>query len=669
MNCGWRTANCRFDRASLRVAVIVLGLCFMWHAIAADFPPDWKFVQTLPISQTGLVKVSVPLDSLTAARPGLEDLRLYDNAGREIPYLIERPAQAEPVTRGAKKIQVTVNAASTVVTIDTGFTQPISGLTLQTPARDFLKAVQIEGSSNPSAWQTLDRGQLCFYQPGGANKLHLSLPSGVWPFLRLTLDDRRSAPIPITGAQVHAESGLPAPAEPVEATIIGRSEEPGQTRLTLRLAGANFTLAGLNVATPEALFTRPVALSQSAYIENEIRESILARSSIYRVAVEGQPTVSNLTFAVDTPVHTRELVVTVQNDDNPPLQITGVTARRRPVYLTFLATPSGPYHLLSGNTQCPAPRYELTSLKADLAGATPRPLAPGPLTANTAYRPTDPLAAVQALGTALDISDWKFRRRVQLKQDGVQQLELDLATMAEVNGSLSDLRIVREGKQIPYILERTSQSRSFTPTVNRADDPRRPAVSRWQVALPHRALPITRLTCATTAPYFKREMRLLEERRDERGETYTVSLASVVWVRTLGQKPAPIALPMGGAPQTDKLILEIDNGDNPPLELEKFEAWYPVTRVLFKSAPDADTFFYYGNPEAHTPQYDLELIVPRLLAAEKIIVALGAPESLRPGARSGGIAGAAGWAFWAVLAAVVAALLVILARLLPKPRV
>ena len=57
---------------------------------------------------------------------------------------------------------------------------------------------------------------------------------------------------------------------------------------------------------------------------------------------------------------------------------------------------------------------------------------------------------------------------------------------------------------------------------------------------------------------------------------------------------------------------------NQPLQLETFQAWYTLTRILFK-VPDENgkPFLYYGNDKAVSPRYELDLIANQLMAAEK----------------------------------------------------
>jgi hypothetical protein len=454
--------------------------------------------------------------------------------------------------------------------------------------------------------------------------------------------------------------------EPVEVRIVQRSEEPGLTRLLLRLPGPNIPLAELTLATPEPLFSRALTLTQQDLADTEIRESILAQHTVYRVAVGGRPPTQSLGFPVDLPVRSRDLLLTIRNGDNPPLALTAVTARRRPVYLTFLATQTGAFSLLSGNREAVAPTYDLASLRTAVQGARLVTATPGAVTENPGFRETDPLLALGAVGTPLDLSGWRYRKTVQVVEAGVQRLDLELDVLSRATPSLGDLRLIRDNRQIPFVLERTSTVRSVIPTLTPVSDPKRPTVSRWQVRLPVGTAAITQLSCNTTAPYFRREVRLSIDQPDARGGPRTWPLASATWTRPLGGKPVPLSLRLTGLPETETLFLEIEDGDNPPLPLTEVQVWYPISRLLFLSAASTGTLLYYGNADAAPPQYDLQVLAPTLMAAAKVQAASGREETLQALAADRRAPVPAGWVFWGVLALVVVALLAIVARLFPK---
>ncbi len=305
--------------------------------------------------------------------------------------------------------------------------------------------------------------------------------------------------------------------------------------LQLNLGAANLDLAAIEIDTPEPLFTRPVTLAVPQVTEDTIREQPLAHGVIYRVAVEGQPASSNLTVAVDAAVHSRELLLLIENQDSPPLPITAVRAERRPVYLVFLARSPGTYHLLTGNSRCAAPSYDLAALGANLKSAAVSPLKVSPLSGNPSYHQPEVLAGIQDGGSPLDVSAWKYRKPVKLNRAGAQRIELDLDVLSHAQPGFSDLRLLRDGKQLPYILQATSIRRALTPTVTPTGDKKDPGISRWIIKLPRNGLPITRLSCAARTPLFQRDVTLYEELSDERGETYRRTLGGASWVQTPGR--------------------------------------------------------------------------------------------------------------------------------------
>ena len=193
----------------------------------------------------GLVKISLPVETLDAARPGLEDLRLCDDAGNELPFLLSHPAPAAKAIQSAKSFQVSLGAATTVITLETGLTQPLDGVSLETPAMNFIKAVRVEGSPDARNWQRLAEGQPIFRQYYGAGQLRVAIPAGAWHWLRLMIDDQRSPPVPFTGARVFAADVEAAPVELQTVTIAERDENPGETRLTLHLGAANLDVASI----------------------------------------------------------------------------------------------------------------------------------------------------------------------------------------------------------------------------------------------------------------------------------------------------------------------------------------------------------------------------------------------------------------------------------------
>jgi hypothetical protein len=246
-------------------------------------------------------------------------------------------------------------------------------------------------------------------------------------------------------------------------------------------------------------------------------------------------------------------------------------------------------------------------------------------------------------------------------------VELDLDVLAHAQPGGADLRLLKASNQVPYIVERTSIRRPLAPAVAATHDAKDPQMSRWIIRLPRAGLPLTQLTCVARTPLFERAMTLYEELADERGEKYRRVLGGGSWEQTPQRKSRDFVLTLEGSPQSDTLFLETGNGDNPPLELEKFQFLYPATRILFKAKPGDQLYLYYGNPGVAPPRYDLSLVADQLLAAGKNDVSLSSEEQLKETSwRENQAPGHGGMIFWGILAVVVVVLLIIISRLLPK---
>ena len=75
--------------------------------------------------------------------------------------------------------------------------------------------------------------------------------------------------------------------------------------------------------------------------------------------------------------------------------------------------------------------------------------------------------------------------------------------------------------------------------------------------------------------------------------------------------------------------LRIHNRDNPPLALEAINLFGVERKVIFKARPGGDYALYYGNPEARSPSYDLERVLPYFETAGLPVATLG-PHQVNP---------------------------------------
>lgn len=652
----------------MRGALVTACVFTLLLAVAAASSVDtaaWKYRQVVIVPKAGLVKLILPESSLDASRSGLEDLRILDDSGNEIPYLVQRVHPEERERLEAKAARVVLEQGATVVHVETGTTRPIEALVVETPADNFIKAVRVDGSKDGKAWTVLASGEPIFQKPQGSSRLMFGIPEASWPYLKLTIDDSRSDPIPISGIRI-----LPA-VQPVAETAVSsrirdRKEEPGATRFEVDLGARNLTVAAIRIRTAEPVFTRNVSVRVRDVADHVVQEKAVTNGTIFRVAVEGQPVSENLDVPLETQLPSRDVLLLIDNGASPPLPVESIAVTRRPVSLLFLARKSGTLTLVTGNAGVAAPVYDIASLESKLNSAEVIEASPEALAQNPGYRVPETAPELPRTGTKLDVSAWKFRKELNGGNAPVQQMELDPDVLSHARADFSDLRLMQGGAQVPYLIEHTSLTRALSPAMEQEKDSKRPGISRWVLKLTHDSLNLSRLFCMSGTALFRRDIRLFEHVPDARGNRQERELGRTLWVKTAEDHDRGLWMDLSAAPESDTLILETDNGDNPPLQLNEFRVYYPVSRLLFKTPPAGAIYLYYGNMNAAFPRYDIELVAQQLLDSEKADAMPGAEQLLQqPGLREKA-AGKAGVIFWVVLVAVVIVLLFIVSRLLPK---
>ena len=649
----------------------LLALAAGTPLLAALTPTEWAHRQSLPVAAPGLVRVDLPPATFDAAGPQQEDLRIVDPAGREIASLLDDPPLPQASMTRPASFEVKLEGSTTVITLTTGTKEILASVSLETPHPFFLRAARVEISDDETHWTNLDQG-LPLFRQWGAEKLELPLANHSAAFVRVVITDNRAPALPFTGASLRLAAGSAPALIPVGAKITGRDEFAGETVLTLTLDGRHLPLAAIAFDTAEPLFTRRVTVTVREVRDAVSGERTVGAGTLYRVALDGAPARAQLELPLNFTAPTRELLVHIHNGDSPPLAIDGLRLKRWPVNLLFVAPTAGSYALLSGNPQASAPHYDLAGFAGEMRGASATAVAPGALESTPNYQPRESLSAaplpdIPLTGAPIDTKDWTERRAIYIDRPGVQELELDLEALARSQPGYADLRVVREGNQIPYVLELPALARSLMLTPVATPDAKRPSVSIWQLRLPQSGAPLRRLVLGSSTPLFSRGFRIYEKLTSPEGRAYETELAGGNWSRTPEPGvPETRVFDLAERMQSDTLWIETDNGDNPAIALGAVQVVYPVARLIFKVADTTGFELIYGNRLANAPRYDLNLVAVKLLTSSRTVAKLGAGDPAS--ATRNGFSGIKGGAlFWAALALVVVALLVVVAKLLPKP--
>ena len=673
----WAALRLRFTRwIDLLIGALALALVGLNTVRAAINPADWRLAQPLNLALSGLIKVPLAAETLAALRPEAADLRLIDPAQSEIGWFLERPLRFQPDApiRPAKSFNVTVSPHATVVLVETGITDPLGGLALETGNGSFLKAVDIEGMMEGGSWQPITTGVPFYNRYQGESRRETSFTAHKWSRLRITLDDSKTDAVVITGVHLLVvTSGPTATVTTQSVPITARDEGPEETRLTLDMGGANLDVASFLVTTDAGFFARPTSVRVRTVEHGEWVERLIARGLLYRDGVgtnAGSPTnplPPNITrLEIGESVPGREVILVIHNGDNPPLPVSAIGAELQPMRLVFFARQAGRYQLLVGNPAVNLPHYDLAAFADQLKTAAPNTGVFDPLGPNPLFRPPTVLPDPYALGATLNVSDWSLRKAIPIVSAGAQVLELDPEILVHGQFDLADLRLVSDGRQRPFVREPNPVWRTLTVEPTSDDPPKQTTVGRWKLKLPYAALPIVAIAAESSATLFDRSVTVYETIDDSRGDKVNRVLGEARWRRAPGEPKRSLKLPLAARPTTDTFWIEIRNQDNAPIPLTRVELTYVAPRIRFLAPVAPATSLYYGNPKATAPSYDLELVAGALFVAETVVVTGAAEEVLRGGTWTRlGWSQHGQWLFWGALGIVVALLLGVMRRLLP----
>jgi hypothetical protein len=385
-----------------KICLVVCAVWAFWGVLWAQAPgtPEplgaWPFFKVIqaPRNYTGLLEFVLDRETLDQARADQSDLRLYDSAGREIPYALRLRREVErQSTFAAREFNRGTEGGASQLSCDLG-EQPVqhNELEIETTGNNFRRLAEVEGSSDGIAWSKLVSDAILFrFAAGGrsAEQQAVAYPESRYRYLRVRVNRDpqvdRAAP-EIVGVRVRRAVHIPGEMVGWAASLEGREADrvDGRPASVLRMdLGGRIPLERLVVATGGGAFSRPFQL---AVIDDPAAPVVIASGGLTRRADAGA---APLYFDFSERF-ARRLKLTVIDDRNAPLPISGITAMSVARQVVFEPGPmaAAPFRLYYGSSRALEPHYDLTSRLPE--GLSSRPLirlALGPQRDNPVYQP------------------------------------------------------------------------------------------------------------------------------------------------------------------------------------------------------------------------------------------------------------------------------------------
>jgi hypothetical protein len=365
-------------RSAARLAACCASLCAVAAALSASGP---RFERTVEADGPGRVAVRLDREVYESARADLGDLRLFDERGQLVPFVIERGelerkhlVDVRPTIRNRAWLE----DRSAVAILDFAGRTPRHRLRLELSGSNFRRRVAVAGSDDQASWKLIIDDAWVFAVPTRGPSQEstryetIDLPENDFPFLRVTVhpgpDER--ARVAIVDARVPAEADPPLREEALVPRW-NRVEDvkDGETWLVLDLGARYQPFHTIDLGVSDERFFREALVEARREGAGEQGRSRLdwaeiGRGAVYRLEHAGR---QRECLRIRVSGRERVLRVRLRNRDDRPLAIRGVAVRVPIERLVFDAPPGSSFVLRYGARNLPAPAFDLTRTVGDVS--------------------------------------------------------------------------------------------------------------------------------------------------------------------------------------------------------------------------------------------------------------------------------------------------------------
>ncbi len=319
------------------------------------------------VRKTGFYIIPVTQSLAAKCKTDLADVRVADEKGTWIPHIIKETS-AEPAGDGYLAFPMQLEAGNssvyTLIRADNSSGLLISNLVLQLKNADVDRKASLSGSYDGKNWFIVSeslRLQPAEATTGSNHAQQLSFSPSDYKFFRISINNRKTDPLLITGIGTRLAANTVAGKKTVEwnAPAFCKQEEQGAgiTLVTITApVAAHINGIAVEVAAPQ-LYQRDVTV-----FVIEPADSLVGQ----KIPVDRFTLQSGEQSVRIAAVKARQLYLSIENKDNPPLRIKGVQTFTDKHYLITWLEADKPYFLLAGNQAVTAAAYDLEKFRNQL---------------------------------------------------------------------------------------------------------------------------------------------------------------------------------------------------------------------------------------------------------------------------------------------------------------
>lgn len=354
----------------------IIGVIAALVISAALHGQDFKGEASIPRVETdGFYRIDLNPALSAHTNITFSNIRIHDQQKKEVPYLFQQEA-LRYYTEAFKAYEVVEKKLEknccTVLTLRNPDSRPINNISLSIKNAEVTKRATLLGSDDRENWFALKQ-DFALYAINNQSKTSeikiVDFPLSNYTFYQLQIEDSTSAPLNILSAgyyEQQSQEGKYAKLENLRV-VISDSVKQKETYVQVIIDTTAHVVDRIAISmTGQPYFLRRATLYSKETRKNKRGETESFYEQIYHFEVSSK----QVSF-IDLPeLKTKELMLRIENDDNPGLVVGSIEVFQRKRYLIAFLEKENEYSLKFGKEDLAAPRYDLTFFKDSIPNQT-----------------------------------------------------------------------------------------------------------------------------------------------------------------------------------------------------------------------------------------------------------------------------------------------------------
>jgi hypothetical protein len=376
--------------AKSKILVVVISLVLLTSSVFALDLTEWKYQAEVTI-ETGTdkyCKLTLTPEIYNAARLDLSDIRLLDDDGEQVPYVLAKPEDTPQSVEYSPTIinRSTNEHKAAMVTLDFGKQVVKNRIEVETVGSNFRRSVKVEGSNDNIQFFTVVEAAYVFAITPRRRFSRIELPPNDYRYLRISVApmvEETQSPIIENVRASKYESKLAERQPVVNMSQLEHSEdEKSKSSIYIYdLAYRQLPISEIEFEVADTTFYRYVTLegrdtttrkvpidsedNRQRFREVEVEWKRIIGDTIYRYPDASGKNCVKLVLRISpgTRVY-RYLRLVISNYDDRPLTLNSTSAKMIAHNIVFESQDSLTPVLYVGSQSAGMPRYDLSRLLA-----------------------------------------------------------------------------------------------------------------------------------------------------------------------------------------------------------------------------------------------------------------------------------------------------------------